>query len=186
MADAHVPATGGLMSADASAMPRGVLVILNPAARHGEAARLEPVLRELLDVRMPWRLHVTSSAREATATAAACRDADIIVAAGGDGTVHEVVNGLMAHDAAERPALGVIPAGSGNDYAHLLGIPSAVSDAVMLLAEGRRRRLDVGRCNDTWFANAVSFGFDAKVTARAAELKAFTHRTGLSLYLRGA
>jgi YegS/Rv2252/BmrU family lipid kinase len=162
-----------------------VLAILNPWARHGLAARLEPPLRDVATERPGWSLAVTTCPAEAEKIAAETPDVDVVLAAGGDGTVHEVVNGLMARPADDRPSLAVLPAGSGDDYAHMLGIKGALPDCLRMIDAGRTRRLDVGRCNGVYFMNSLSLGLDARVTARVTELKKTTSQTGLPLYFRG-
>jgi YegS/Rv2252/BmrU family lipid kinase len=158
-------------------------VILNPAANHGATARLATPLRELIGSGLPWTLVVTTSAREATDVVADCGDdVGLVVAVGGDGTVNEVVNGLMRRPPEARPALGLVRGGSGNDFPKLLGTPAGLSAAVLAAASGTPRRIDVGVCNGTFFINALSLGLDAQVTARAAEVKAATGRSGFPLY----
>ena len=95
--------------------------------------------------------------------AAAARDgAKHIVAVGGDGTVHEVANGLLRSDS--DAALGVIPAGSGNDFAKLIGVYGHdPARAVARLVTARSRRFDAGRVLDEWFVNSVGFGFGPAV-----------------------
>jgi diacylglycerol kinase (ATP) len=90
-----------------------------------------------------------------------------IVVAGGDGSVHEAVNGIMR---ADKPArLGVIPSGTGNDFAKACHIPLDWEHATQLLAErikvdATSRCIDIGRMNERYFANGAGIGFDAKVT----------------------
>ncbi len=158
------------------------LVIVNPQARHGETRSLVPVIEGLL-VDMPHETIQTESPGHAVDLAADGEGFDVIVAAGGDGTVHEVLNGLMRHPADARPALAVLPTGSGNDTCRTLGIPFDLARAALLLATGERRRFDIGRCNDTYFNNSFAAGLDAKVTAKAVEYKVTKHRDGLWLYL---
>ncbi len=159
------------------------LVVLNPAAKGGAAARYATPLRELVAARDDWTLVVTTSAEEASALVASCSDeVRLVVAVGGDGTVNEAVNGLMRRDPSSRPALAVVPAGSGNDFPNLLGVPKSLAAAMTVAATGRRIRIDIGKCNDRWFANAVSLGLDAQVAARATEIKAATGRSGFGLY----
>ena len=106
-----------------------------------------------------------------------------MVAVGGDGTVHEVLNGLMQIAEHERPALGLLPTGSGNDTRRTMGLPDDLAQAALVLATGERKRLDVGVCNGAYFNNSFAAGLDAKVTAKAVELKVTKHRTGLWLYV---
>jgi len=90
-----------------------------------------------------------------------------IVVAGGDGSIHEAVNGMLR---ANRPGrLGVIPTGTGNDFAKACGISldweAAAGDlAKRFVAGTSSRRIDIGRMNDRYFANGAGIGFDAKVT----------------------
>jgi diacylglycerol kinase (ATP) len=99
------------------------------------------------------------------------RGAEKIMVAGGDGSVHEAVNGVLQ---ADRPAaLGVIPLGTGNDFAKACTMPPHWEDATILLADRIRsnapsHNIDVGQMNDRYFANGAGIGFDAKVT-RIAE-----------------
>ena len=166
-------------------MTAPTLLIANPAARHGETARLLPVIERLLS-NFPHDTAVTERVGQATELAAEASEYSSVVAVGGDGTVHEVLNGLMRIPEADRPALGLIPTGSGNDTRRTIGIPDDIARAALLLASGRRRRLDVGVCNGIYFNNSISAGLDAKVTAKAVEYKATTTRSGLWLYLSAA
>jgi YegS/Rv2252/BmrU family lipid kinase len=158
------------------------LIIVNPQARHGEAEQLGPVIEALL-ANLPHDTVVTDAPGHATALAAGAARYDVVVASGGDGTVHEVLNGLMRIDPADRPALAVLPTGSGNDTCRTLGVPFELSEAAALLSTGERWRFDVGMCNDLYFNNSFAAGLDAKVTAKAVEYKVTKRRSGLWLYL---
>jgi len=162
--------------------PGKTLVIANPAAKHGESARLIPIIGQLL-ANLPHDLVQTTSIGDAVTLAEHAADYDVVVAAGGDGTVHEVLNGLMQIDPDNRPALGLLPTGSGNDTRRTLGVPTDLTQAAMTLATGVRRRFDVGVCNGVYFNNSFAAGMDAKVTAKAVEYKVTKHRSGLWLYL---
>jgi len=158
------------------------LIIVNPAARHGEAERLAPVVEALL-ASVPHDTVETTGPGHATEIAAGALEYDVVVASGGDGTVHEVLNGLMRIDADRRPVLAVLPTGSGNDTCRTLGVPFDLSEAAALLSTGERRRYDVGVCNGLYFNNSFAAGLDAKVTAKAVEYKVTKQRSGLWLYL---
>lgn len=158
------------------------LFIVNPAARHGETGALVPVLRKLL-ASIDHELVLTERMGHATELAAAAAGRSAVVAVGGDGTVHEVLNGLMRIPAAERPPLGLVPTGSGNDTRRTLGIPEDLTDAMLALGTGVRKRFDVGLCNGTYFNNSFAAGLDARVTAKAVEYKVTKKRDGLWLYL---
>jgi YegS/Rv2252/BmrU family lipid kinase len=163
--------------------PRNALIIVNPASNHGEAAKLWPVAADLLENLFPHQFAITEAPSHASALAADATDFDTVVAMGGDGTVHEILNGLMRIPDDRRPALTVLPVGSGNDYARTLGIAFDLARAAFQIASGRRVRVDVGTCNGRYFANTLAVGLDAQVTAKSVELKATTGRTGLPLYL---
>ena len=162
--------------------PEKMLLIVNPAARHGETESLVPAIERILQsvehdtVRTEGMGHATTLARDADGY-------DVVVAVGGDGTVHEVLNGLMARTDSDRPALGLIPTGSGNDTRRTLGVPTDITEAALALTSAVRRRFDVGMCNGMYFNNSFAAGLDARVTAKAVEYKATTKRSGLWLYL---
>jgi YegS/Rv2252/BmrU family lipid kinase len=158
------------------------LLIVNPEARHGETAALVPVIEKLL-LNLSHDTILTERVGHAAELAEAARDYDLVVAAGGDGTVHEVLNGLMRHPVESRPTLGLLPTGSGNDTRRTLGISTDLTTAALELATGERRRFDVGLCNGTYFNNSFAAGLDAKVTAKAVEYKVTKGRDGLWLYL---
>lgn len=158
------------------------LIITNPQARHGEAGKLAPIIETLLSS-VPHDTVETTAPGHATELAAAAIGYDVVVASGGDGTVHEVLNGLMRIPSADRPALAVLPTGSGNDTCRTLGVPFDLAEATMLLATGEPRPYDVGVCNGIYFNNSFAAGLDAKVTAKAVEYKITKGRSGLWLYL---
>lgn len=159
-----------------------MLLIVNPVARHGKSGQMLPVIRRLLH-HQPHEIVLTNQMGHAFEIASQSSKYDLVVAAGGDGTVHEVLNGLMSIPEEERPVLGVLPTGSGNDTCRTLGVPFDLSEAIMVLATGRTRRFDIGVCNGVHFNNSFAAGFDAKVTAKAVELKTTTQLSGISLYL---
>ena len=160
------------------------LVIVNPAARHGVTRDLVPVVTGLLDGQVDYDLLVTDYPGHGRAAARDARDYETVVAVGGDGTVHEVLNGLMQLPRDERPALALLPTGSGNDYRRTLGISPNLSTAARQFVGGVRASVDVGLVNGIYFANSVAVGLDARVTAKAAELKTTTGWSGILLYLR--
>ena len=97
---------------------------------------------------------------------------DLVVAAGGDGTLNEVLHGLMDFSGAARPVLGIVPLGTANDFATGCGIPRDPAKALALCIKGEAVPIDVGKANDHWFINAASSGFGAEITANTSpELK---------------
>lgn len=123
---------------------RRLIAILNPQADRGRTALLADSLQQTLAGRVELQLLKTTRRGEAVelASQAAREGWDGVVAIGGDGTVHEVANGLLAMSAGERPPLGIIPAGSGNDFAFALGIDKDLECNAQLLANGHVRTVD--------------------------------------------
>jgi len=147
-----------------------VAVIYNPIAARGRAARRIAAVSEAFDRHgLAHRLEPSRAAGgiETAAWQAATDGATRIIVAGGDGSVHEAANGLMR--ASRETALGVVPLGTGNDFAKACSIPPDADDAAELLAERIRdgappRTIDVGRMNGRYFVNGAGIGFDARVS----------------------
>jgi lipid kinase YegS len=110
-------------------------------------------------------VQVTSGKGDARRFVAEAGEVDLLIAAGGDGTLNEVLQGLMALSAVARPALGIVPLGTANDFATGCGIPSGTEEALALCVQGGATPIDVGKANDHWFLNAASVGFGAEITA---------------------
>lgn len=158
--------------------PRTVRFVLNPAAAGGRARRQWRRVESQVRAAFPHaEFHETSAPGEATTLAAdaARSGVELLVAIGGDGTLHEVLQGLMAVDAPERPVLGLVPAGSGSDFARGVGIPGDPEQALALLAEGESCAIDVGLIDAVdetgqpvrrFFLNGADVGLGAEVVAR--------------------
>ena len=165
-----------------------ILLIANPAAQRGNGAQAAAVAHDLLG---EWvgAEHVTFAATERPghaadlAAAASAQRYRTVIALGGDGVIHEVANGLMRLSRADRPALGVIPVGSGNDFARTLGMSESVPDAVVQFLDAQRRAIDVGCCNGEYFVETLSFGLDAAIALDTVERRARTGQQGTVLYL---
>ena len=163
-----------------------ILLIANPAAQSGAgaaaadkaAANLRAALGE--DAVTVVR---TAGPRHACAIAEGAQSAQTVVALGGDGLIHEVVNGLMTRPAGDRPQLGVIPVGSGNDYARTLGVPAKVDRACGLLLSASPQPADIGCVNGSFFAETLSFGLDAAIALDTMERRKRTGRHGAALYM---
>lgn len=147
-----------------------VHLFLNPAAGRGRAGKRENRVRELLGKPgFPVEVHLSRAVGDLESQVRQFVDdgARRIVVVGGDGSVHEAANGIMR--AVGGAALGVIPSGTGNDFAKACGIPLDWEQATALLADriaagGPARGIDIGKVNDRYFANGAGIGFDAKVT----------------------
>jgi len=155
-----------------------IKLIVNPNADMGNAWRQASDLRPVVEAAggADWSgtvypTHATELARQAAEAGY-----ELVIAAGGDGTVHEVVNGLMQVPRARRPRLGVVPLGSGNDFAHAVGITAPTpAQALHQVLQGVPRRIDIGRVEDEhgrveFFDNTFGIGFDATVTIRSHKL----------------
>ena len=158
------------------------LVIANPAARHGEGGRRLPILqRTLEELGVAHEMAVTSGPEDAIFLAREGAESgyEVVVAAGGDGTMHEVANGLLLAGGTET-LLGCIPLGNGNDFCHALGIPQVIEEACRLLVERPVRFVDVGQVGSRFFINTLGAGFDAQ---GAIESRNIRWLRGVPLYL---
>ncbi|HVG44523.1 MAG TPA: diacylglycerol kinase family protein [Longimicrobium sp.] len=165
-------------------MPDRFYVILNPTAGRGAAARAWLAVRAVLEgggARVELAETVRHEHAVELAEAAARAGWPAVVAVGGDGTVHEVANGLLrAADGVAPAALGIVPVGSGNDFALLAGLPRDAAGAARAIVSGAERRVDVGRVGDRWFTNGVGVGLDARV---AVEANRNRRLRGMGIYL---
>ena len=167
-----------------------VLVVSNPRAT-ATTERERDVLAHALGSNAD--LEVAETANRGHAAALACRamrnGTDAVVAFGGDGTVNEVVNGLLTDGVHDRvPALGVVPAGSTNVFARALGLPNSPLEAtgVVLdaLRSGSRRPVSMGRVDDRWFVFATGMGFDASIVEGVEKQRRRGRRSTHVLYAR--
>ncbi len=161
--------------------------LVNPNADMGRAWRTVADLRSLVGefggadwAGTVYPTHATELARQAGQDGY-----QLVIAAGGDGTVHEVINGLMQVPVENRPRLGIVPLGSGNDFAHTIGIHMDPAEALKQAFTGRPTRIDLGRFDvglgePEYFDNTFGMGFDATVTIRSHRL---TMLRGFVMYL---
>jgi diacylglycerol kinase (ATP) len=158
-------------------MPRKTRIILNPMADMGNAWKVANDLRPMITQygNADWSGTVYPTHATELAMQSGEQGYELIVAIGGDGTVHEVVNGIMQLPANRRPTLGVVPVGSGNDFAHAIGVPMRPDHALALALGGEASAIDVGVMTDEngrreYFDNTLGIGFDAVVTIRSHQL----------------
>lgn len=158
-------------------MHRKVKIILNPMADMGNAWRIARDLRSITEQHggVEWSGTVYPGHAIDLAKQAGEQGSDMVIAMGGDGTVHEVINGLMRVSEEKRPVLGVVPAGSGNDFAHGLGVPAKSDHALVHALNGEASAVDLGLMTDEhgkkeYFDNTTGIGFDAVVTIRSHKL----------------
>ncbi|OWA33976.1 diacylglycerol kinase [Saccharibacillus sp. O16] len=144
---------------------RRARLIYNPTSGREEMRRRLPdILQRLDEGGIETTVHATTGEGDATLAAAdaARRGYDIVIAAGGDGTIYEVVNGLA--DQEHRPELGVFPLGTTNDLSRALGISRQWEDYCDLVLRGESRPIDVGRANDRYFINIAGGGSLTELT----------------------
>lgn len=158
-------------------MKRKIKLILNPMADMGNAWRAASDLRPIIEEYggADWSgtvypTHATELARQAGE-----EGYERVIAIGGDGTVHEVLNGLMQVPADRRPILGVVPLGSGNDFARAVGVPTRAAEALRRALIGDPRPIDLGLVRDDlgrqeYFDNTLGIGFDGVVNLRSHRL----------------
>ena len=142
---------------------RKVQLILNGKVAANDALRNAITQQRAAGHRINVR--VTREKGDARRFAAEADEADLLIAAGGDGTLNEVVHGLMDLSKASRPVLGIVPLGTANDFATGCGIPRDPEEALVLCMKGQGVPIDIGKANEHWFLNAASVGFGAEVTA---------------------
>jgi diacylglycerol kinase (ATP) len=128
--------------------------------------------------------HATIGEGDATLAAAEAVDRgfDIVIAAGGDGTLYEVINGLAGKG--RRPALGILPLGTTNDFARALAIPRNVDAACDLIVRGYSRSIDVGKVNERYFINIAGGGSMTELTYEVPS-KLKTMLGQLAYYMKG-
>ncbi len=152
-------------------------VFINPAAGRGRAGRRRETIEALLGAgSASVVVHASRAVGDLEEQVRAAVDGGIerIVVAGGDGSIHEAVNGIM--HSGRRAALGVIPTGTGNDFAKACGIPLDWQQAAVELRNrcsggASLRHIDVGMMNSRYFANGAGVGLDARVTAVARSIR---------------
>lgn len=151
-------------------VPRSAVIIANPHSGFlpHNAHRLQEAVENLH--RHGWQVELWHTKRAGDATSMAAQAVEqgmaMVIAAGGDGTINEIIQGL----AGSETALGVLPTGTVNVWAREMGIPLDLHDACNILVHGQTRRIDLGRVNERYFLLMVGIGFDAEVT-QAVERK---------------
>lgn len=163
------------------------IIIVNPNADLGrariKAASLRPIVNEFGGADWIGTVY-PSHAIEITRHAIEDKY-PLIVAAGGDGTTHEIINAMMMVPKEERPQLGVIPLGSGNDFSYAIGMDPSPPVAVRQIFSRKPKAIDIGRMIDDhgrveYWSNAIGVGFDATVTIRSRK---FTYLKGFLIYM---
>lgn len=169
-----------------------MIIIFNPFSNRGDSRHtIDMVLQHLSQSDLDFEVKLTEERRHAIQLAKEAAEAGtrIVVAAGGDGTVNEVANGILlaaeGHDDVAPTTLGVLPMGSGNDFAWGLGIRDGVEEAVDRLKRGHTKVIDVAwaefdNAPPRYFVNMLGCGFDARVNIEAHKIKRLR---GFAIYM---
>lgn len=148
-------------------MPRARLIYNPTAGRELVEKRLPKILDLLEEAGYETSCRATQdkwcAAEEARS--AADKGYDVVIAAGGDGTIHEVVNGLASHP--NPPKLGVLPGGTTNDFARALKLPRDLCEACGVVAAGKTATIDIGKFGERYFVNVAAAGRITEVTYEA-------------------
>lgn len=160
-------------------------LIYNPTSGREEMKRRLPDILQRLEMGgIETSCHATTGEGDATraATEAIERGFDLILAAGGDGTLYEVINGMAEQE--RRPPLGILPLGTTNDFARALGIPKHWEYACDLIIQQYTRPLDVGKVNNGYFINIAGGGSLTELTYEVpSKLKTMIGQ--LAYYMKG-
>ena len=157
------------------------LVILNPAANRGNMARIREAVRSRVERESAEYVETTRQGEAKECARRAADEGRPVIIVGGDGSVHEVVNGILS--SGKRVPLGIVAAGSGNDYAwNTLKLPRDLATAIERAFTGQPINVDAGIVNGKYFANAFSVGLDADIAVAAAQLKKVPLMSGSRLY----
>ncbi len=165
--------------------------IINPIAGRGRAYLAIKKIRCILrNLNINHHISITNAPMHATELArATCNDNDVVVAVGGDGTINEVMNGLVDGKA----ILGVLPLGSGNDFAKVINVPKKIHEAIDIILKHQKKTIDIGKVktrklidnknilyDERYFINGIGIGFDASVAYESSRIKRLR---GLPLYI---
>ena len=134
--------------------------------------QLDIILKFLKENKLKFTISYTDHQRDAIALAKNASDngVELIISVGGDGTINEIINGIM--QSKNHPALGIIPLGWANDFIKSVNIPSNAIKACKIILKGNTRKIDLGLINDQiYFANICGIGFDAEITHLANQMK---------------
>ena len=150
------------------------IIIANKKARWGlnrsRVRRAETFLRENKFSFSSFTTDYPGHAREIAAEAA-IQKVETIVVIGGDGTLNEVINGVLAAGCSQIPRIGIIPSGSSNDFSKSLRIPQQLHKACRTIINGKTKYVDIGQAGGNYFCMASSVGLFAEVSAKSVHMK---------------
>jgi len=142
-------------------------LVYNPyAGRRKLTGQLDTVIRIFQESGYEVCAHRASSLEDMELIASHSNDVDRFVIAGGDGSIHQAVNGLLKMPENERPALGILPVGTANDLAYALRLPKSIPEACKVIAKGNILQMDTGQVNNRYFVNVASAGLLTDVSQK--------------------
>jgi len=157
--------------------------IVNSTAGRGKTGKkISKLVTSLNEHKLEYEIELTKAPKHAIQLTqdAIKKGFHNIVAVGGDGTLNEVVNGVMLSGESEKINIGIVPEGGGNDFALNFKLSSNIDKAIDLLQKCDIRKIDVGRIENKYFINALGIGFDARVAIVSNRIK---YLNGLPRYL---
>jgi YegS/Rv2252/BmrU family lipid kinase len=159
--------------------------IINPEAYRGKAKnKISQIERFVKESDFDYSIDVTQRPKHATdlAKKAANNGFETVVAVGGDGTTHEVVNGIVGSNI----SLGIIPIGAGNDFSNCLGIPKKdIKRSIEIIRTGKKKKIDLGKLDDEYFMGFAGTGFDTMIVDLSSKQRNLLKLLGSFFYIYG-
>ena len=161
---------------------RWFFIVNSTAGRGRTGKKISKLVTSINEHKLDFEIELTKAPQHAIQLAkdAINKGFHNIISVGGDGTLNEVVNGVMLSGKAEEVNVGIIPEGGGNDFATSLNLSSNINKAVNTLQKFNVKKIDVGKIEDRYFINALGMGFDARAAQISNKIK---HLNGLPRYL---
>ena len=160
-------------------------LIYNPyAGRRKLTEQLDNVIRIFQESGHEVSVHRTSSPEDIELTASQSGDVERLVIAGGDGSIHQAVNGILKIPQIQRPVLGILPVGTANDLAYALNLPKSISEACRVINRGNIYRMDTGLLNGRYFVNVACAGLLTDVSQKV-DLRVKNSLGQLAYFLKG-
>ncbi|MDA3814368.1 MAG: diacylglycerol kinase family lipid kinase [Candidatus Cloacimonetes bacterium] len=161
---------------------RWFFIVNSTAGRGKTGKKISKLVTSINEHKLDFEIELTKAPQHAIQLAkdAIKKGFHNIISVGGDGTLNEVVNGVMHSGKADEVNVGIIPAGGGNDFAANFKLTSNIDKGVDLLMKFNLRKIDVGKIEDKYFINALGIGFDARVAIVSNKIK---YLNGLPRYL---
>ena len=161
---------------------RWFFIVNSTAGRGRTGKKISKLVTSINEHKLDFEIELTKAPQHAIQLAkdAINKGFHNIISVGGDGTLNEVINGVMRSGKADEVNVGIIPEGGGNDFATSLNLSSNINKAVNTLQKFNVKKIDVGKIEDRYFINALGMGFDARAAQISNKIK---HLNGLPRYL---